>query len=1062
MARKTTLIILVLCILTSVQAQGVRFEQKNGLIEISSSVAGYSLTTDDNGLIHFEADGWAMKNRALGEPELPVETRIFALPKNASYSLEIISQVSWNMTLSTKICPSDGPHIKDFEQKTDGAVTADYGTAPAFSSPVFIEDLGLMGDQRIIRITAIAANYWPNDDKLQVFSELKAILRFDFDDVPTLPDINQETFVIVSNPEFSEPLQPFAEWKRRQGFNVVEINPETSAPQAVKFMLQTLYDNATPLEPAPKYIMIVGDVDRIGTFLGQHSLPGESNHYTDLYYGEFTGDYLPETMVGRISVSNTLELQEVINKIIAYEQFLSPTPEYFQRALLVAGKEPIEPAPTTTNGQVNYVKNAFSDNGLDTSCYYNPDSYNQRDEIVSDIIRGAGIVNYTAHCYFNAWARPVLSMAQVDTLETTLPGIYINNCCSSNNFYVNCLGETLLRKPIGGAVGVIGATDLTLWEEDYYWSIGAKYPLSLTPTYDPYLTGAFDAMTLNSATLGEMILAGNMAVTQSGSPYDATYWEIYSLLGDPSMRPWLGTIDNLALSVPDTATAGLTRITISGTPGAKIAITQNDKLLATDTILSDSTLTLNLHRGIVQGTVFATATKANHRPITDTITVVANGNGIAVIDNIVIDDTCVSVTLRNVGEETLDGHKLGLIQTPSDSLNGALIDTANRTFGPLATNADTTITLPLTITTRGEKWLLAHLTLSDSNGFIYAITPINKTLETNPQNLKLTILDSVGNTCHRLENRKTYTIHGKVEGEFDLIKIKTTFPPFPTSDSLETSDTVFNIRTILPDSSRYLYIYVEQRLGRHIVQDSMWLNICETGESFEGGGFAGYPWQHPTLRPWTIDSAMSRRGRFCARSGAVANRQTSDLQIVINVMSDDSIAFSHKTSSQPGDALQFSIDGEIQDSWSGITNWQRDIYAIPEGLHTLRWRYVKDESGAEGDDCVWIDDIEWPLAAWQVQCVWYDSMPLNSMNIAQTADTWKIWPNPAGETVMLSAPEPCTVEIFNPVGQKVGETKIEKNSTPTQYFTHNLRYGIYVVVFKSHRNTVAKKLVIAR
>ena len=48
-------------------------------------------------------------------------------------------------------------------------------------------------------------------------------------------------------------------------------------------------------------------------------------------------------------------------------------------------------------------------------------------------------------------------------------GLLIGNCCNSNEFAgVTCLGEALLRTP-KKAVGYIGATNSTYWDEDYYW-----------------------------------------------------------------------------------------------------------------------------------------------------------------------------------------------------------------------------------------------------------------------------------------------------------------------------------------------------------------------------------------------------------------------------------------------------------------------------------------------------------------------------------------------------------------------------------------------------------------
>ena len=41
-------------------------------------------------------------------------------------------------------------------------------------------------------------------------------------------------------------------------------------------------------------------------------------------------------------------------------------------------------------------------------------------------------------------------------------------------------------------------------------------------------------------TSGQMIHSGNLAVTQGFGGSEQYYWEIYHLMGDPSLMPYLG------------------------------------------------------------------------------------------------------------------------------------------------------------------------------------------------------------------------------------------------------------------------------------------------------------------------------------------------------------------------------------------------------------------------------------------------------------------------------------------------------------------------------------------
>jgi len=125
-------------------------------------------------------------------------------------------------------------------------------------------------------------------------------------------------------------------------------------------------------------------------------------------------------------------------------------------------------------------------------------------------------------------------------------GLWVGNCCSSNKFdEPECFGEAALRASNKGAVGYIGATELTFFDQDFYWSVGFK-TFSANPSYDPNHLGAYDRLFhINGessndwyTTQGQYIVAGNLAVQESGTwqTWKLYYWETYHLMGDPSLK----------------------------------------------------------------------------------------------------------------------------------------------------------------------------------------------------------------------------------------------------------------------------------------------------------------------------------------------------------------------------------------------------------------------------------------------------------------------------------------------------------------------------------------------
>jgi len=87
------------------------------------------------------------------------------------------------------------------------------------------------------------------------------------------------------------------------------------------------------------------------------------------------------------------------------------------------------------------------------------------------------------------------------------------------------------------------------------------------------------------------------------------------------------------------------------------------------------------------------------------------------------------------------------------------------------------------------------------------------------------------------------------------------------------------------------------------------------------------------------------------------------LSITLDCQAGD-IAFYRKVSSEKDwDFLVFSIDDIPQDMWSGELDWACVSFPVKQGRHTFTWTYVKDDMYLAGQDCAWLDDIQFPLTS---------------------------------------------------------------------------------------------------
>ncbi len=131
-------------------------------------------------------------------------------------------------------------------------------------------------------------------------------------------------------------------------------------------------------------------------------------------------------------------------------------------------------------------------------------------------------------------------------------------------------------------------------------------------------------------------------------------------------------------------------------------------------------------------------------------------------------------------------------------------------------------------------------------------------------------------------------------------------------------------------------------------------------EDFETGNFNMFPWGFGS-NPWQITSETAAMGNYSAQSVDINDNQEAEMHITTDVGSSSQISFYYKVSSESGwDYLRFFIDNNEISNWTGEIDWTQTSFDVSPGTHTFTWKYTKDGSVSQGQDCAWVDYIEFP------------------------------------------------------------------------------------------------------
>lgn len=160
---------------------------------------------------------------------------------------------------------------------------------------------------------------------------------------------------------------------------------------------------------------------------------------------------------------------------------------------------------------------------------------------------------------------------------------------------------------------------------------------------------------------------------------------------------------------------------------------------------------------------------------------------------------------------------------------------------------------------------------------------------------------------------------------------------------------------------------------RAIAVKEDWLNSGVVSASVEkvwsigdALNLSGWPFSCSGSSPWMVCRSESYDGEASMISGDIGRNETSELRM--QVTGPGTLSFWWKASCEwtgsPDillyDAGEFFVDGTRRSYIQGFTDWVKvEVSVDGTGPHEFVWRYSKDGSDSEGEDCVWLDCVSW-------------------------------------------------------------------------------------------------------
>ena len=363
----------------SLQAQTIRsFETSNEQINMNLHTPDLQVHTQVVASDTFNVltlDDFAFSTQ-VGAPQLPVMRQIVEIPLCESVNVEVLSSSSSNLSAQGLSMHYPLIPLQPARRKSDTSRivlhqdVALYAQNQMYSNEmVSVRILGVARDRNLAMVEFSPLSYNPVTGEMQLVTDVQLVLKCKnvdlaatrkmkalhhsgmfsatgvLNELPLSKDVRTAApvrYLIVSHSSFRGQLDEFVAWKRQLGYLTDIVYTDDPAvgttSNAIANYIKSQYTNATAENPAPTYVLLVGDNQQIPAFAGRASQV-DDDHVTDLYFYTWTpNDNIPDCYYGRFSAQNIAQLTPQIEKTLLYEQYNFTDPSYLSKGVLIDGK----------------------------------------------------------------------------------------------------------------------------------------------------------------------------------------------------------------------------------------------------------------------------------------------------------------------------------------------------------------------------------------------------------------------------------------------------------------------------------------------------------------------------------------------------------------------------------------------------------------------------------------------------------------------------------------------------------------------------------------------------